>query len=122
MRSCLSRRNLHRAVGVTVGSLDATLGPRRFFFPIRAGGGGSHFGFCFCKHGQRFSGRVLVHLYLCRPCLFHLRECLLFLLQEGDLIGRYPTALVMLPLEDGEAMYHCDVSLVVSRVCWIDDF
>jgi hypothetical protein len=34
-------------VGVTVGSFEATLGPRRFFLPIRLGGGGSHLGFCF---------------------------------------------------------------------------
>ena len=52
IRSCLSRRSLQRAVGVTVGSLEATFGPFLFFFPIRVGGGGSHFGFCFYKYDE----------------------------------------------------------------------
>lgn len=67
-----------------MGSLEATLGPRRFFLPIRVGGGGSHFGFCFWmevswgwRQGQRDTGTLrLCHrrLFLCcrrdrRPCL-----------------------------------------------------
>lgn len=35
-------------MGVTVGNFEATFGPLRFFLPILVGGGGSHFGFCFC--------------------------------------------------------------------------
>ena len=69
-----------------MGSLDATLGPRRFFLPIRVGGGGSHLGFCFyeCQRSR------LGELRLWHFCLFPGRLLEVLPCREGDRIAYYP--------------------------------
>lgn len=80
---------MQRAVGVTTGSLDTVLGPRRFFLPIRVGGGGSHFGFGFCKHRLARVEKAGV-LPLLTPCPSLSRHLAALPSREEVLIARCP--------------------------------